>query len=138
MPFLYNFGALIPKNNNIMKKFIIALVAVVLGLSSCSKADKLIGSWKLEKLETVAGSVNSDYIGIDVTLTFTDNNMVNIVSKDEDGLPQTETAPYSVSGESIIVEDITFNFDINGKTLILSATIPEEGIGNVKLYFTRL
>ena len=38
MPFLYNFGESIPKTITIMKKFIIALVAVVLGLRHVQKS----------------------------------------------------------------------------------------------------
>ena len=139
MPFLFNFGALIPKTITIMKKFIIALVAVVLGLSSCSKESMILGSWKLDKIEAEGVTVNASKLGLDVTLTFKDGNKLEMAQK-QDGETLTESGTYSISGDTITVEDweLTATFEVTSDTLTITATDPESELSEVKLYFKKL
>ena len=146
MPFLYNFGALIPKNNNIMKKFIIALVAVVLGLSSCSKEAQLLGSWKLESITaTVNGiemTIPGEQSGGDMRLTFKENGKVETTLNGESG----GEANYTVAGNTLTISDedmsMSFEFSVNSKTLVLSGNFGEiygeESITNGRMTFKKL
>ena len=141
MPFLYNFGALIPKNNNIMKKFIIALVAVVLGLSSCSKEAQLLGSWKFESLETGSETLSAADLNAEgMTFTFKEGGVLEISFYEE-----TLSNPYSISGNQLILGDSTMTFEVSSKKLVLTFTVPAEledeeiGLtGTVKFNFKKL
>ena len=53
-----------------MKKFIIAMVAVVLGFSSCSKEAMLLGSWELESIKMQGVTINVSEADMNITLTF--------------------------------------------------------------------
>ena len=141
MPFLYNFGALIPKNNNIMKKFIIALVAVVLGLSSCSKEAQLLGSWKFESLETGSETLSAADLNAEgMTFTFKEGGVLEIGFYEA-----TISNPYSISGNQLILGDSTMTFEVSSKKLVLTFTVPAEledeeiGLtGTVKFNFKKL
>ena len=146
MPFLFNFDALIPKNNNIMKKFIIALVAVVLGLSSCSKEAQLLGSWKLESITaTVNGiemTIPGEQSGGDMRLTFKENGKVETTLNGKSG----GEANYTVAGNTLTISDedmsMSFEFSVNSKTLVLSGNFGEiygeESITNGRMTFKKL
>ena len=146
MPFLYNFGALILKTTTIMKKFIIALVAVVLGLSSCSKEAQLLGSWKLESITaTVNGiemTIPGEQSGGDMRLTFKENGKVETTLNGESG----GEANYTVAGNTLTISDedmsMSFEFSVNSKTLVLSGNFGEiygeESITNGRMTFKKL
>ena len=131
MPFLFNFGALILKTTTIMKKFIIALVAVVLGLSSCSKEAQLLGSWKLDTVtatvEGVERTANAEAdLGMEVVLTFKENGKVEASLNGESG----GEANYTVAGNTLTLnvgdgESMSFEFSVNSKTLVLSGNMGE-------------
>ena len=141
MPFLFNFDALIPKNNNVMKKFIIALVAVVLGLSSCSKEALLLGSWKFESLETGSETFSAADLNAEgMTFTFKEGGVLEIGFYEE-----TISNPYSISGNQLILGDSTMTFEVSSKKLVLTFTVPAEledeeiGLtGTVKFNFKKL
>ena len=141
MPFLYNFGALILKTTTIMKKFIIALVAVVLGLSSCSKEALLLGSWKFESLETNSETLSAADLNAEgMTFTFKEGGVLEISFYEE-----TLSNPYSISGNQLILGDSTMTFEVSSKKLVLTFTVPAELededlglIGTVKFNFSRL
>ena len=146
MPFLYNFSALILKTTTIMKKFIIALVAVVLGLSSCSKEAQLLGSWKLESITaTVNGiemTIPGEQSGGDMRLTFKENGKVETTLNGESG----GEANYTVAGNTLTISDedmsMSFEFSVNSKTLVLSGNFGEiygeESITNGRMTFKKL
>ena len=146
MPFLYNFDALILKTTTIMKKFIIALVAVVLGLSSCSKEAQLLGSWKLESITaTVNGiemTIPGEQSGGDMRLTFKENGKVETTLNGESG----GEANYTVAGNTLTISDedmsMSFEFSVNSKTLVLSGNFGEifggESITNGRMTFKKL
>ena len=147
MPFLYNFGALIPKNNNIMKKFIIALVAVVLGLSSCSKEAQLLGSWKFESVTATAATgiemtISGEELGVDMRFTFKEKGKVEATLNGESG----GEANYTVAGNTLTISDeemsMSFEFSVNSKTLVLSGNFGEifggESITNGRMTFKKL
>ena len=129
MPFLYNFGALILKTTTIMKKFIIALVAVVLGLSSCSKEAQLLGSWKLESLTTeVDGAqitITAEKMQLDAVITFKENGKVEVTANGE----SEGEANYTVAGNTLTITDedmsMSFEFSVNIKRLVLSGDMGE-------------
>ena len=129
MPFLFNFGALILKTTTIMKKFIIALVAVVLGLSSCSKEAQLLGSWKLESLTTeVDGAqitITAEKMQLDAVITFKENGKVEVTANGE----SEGEANYTVAGNTLTITDedmsMSFEFSVNSKTLVLSGDMGE-------------
>ena len=141
MPFLYNFGALILKTTTIMKKFIIALVAVVLGLSSCSKEAQLLGSWKFESLETGSETLSAADLNAEgMTFTFKEGGVLEISFYEE-----TLSNPYSISGNQLILGDSTMTFEVSSKKLVLTFTVPAEledeeiGLtGTVKFNFKKL
>ena len=148
MPFLYNFGALIPKTITIMKKFIIALVAVVLGLSSCSKEAssgskeaQLLGSWKFESLKSGSETLSAADLNAEgMVFTFKEGNTLEISVGNE-----TISNPYSTSGNQLILGDSTMTFEVSSKKLVLTFTVPAEledeeiGLtGTVKFNFKKL
>ena len=141
MPFLYNFSALILKTTTIMKKFIIALVAVVLGLSSCSKEALLLGSWKFESLETGSETLSAADLNAEgMTFTFKEGGVLEISFYEE-----TLSNPYSISGNQLILGDSTMTFEVSSKKLVLTFTVPAEledeeiGLtGTVKFNFKKL
>ena len=129
MPFLHNFGALILKTTTIMKKFIIALVTVVLGLSSCSKEAQLLGSWKLESLTTeVDGAqitITAEKMQLDAVITFKENGKVEVTANGE----SEGEANYTVAGNTLTITDedmsMSFEFSVNIKRLVLSGDMGE-------------
>ena len=113
-----------------MKKFIIALVAVVLGLSSCSKEAKLLGSWKLDTIsaeaEGVQMTISAAEKELDVVLTFKDNGKVEAFYGGE----SSGEANYTVAGNTLTLnvgdgESMSFEFSVNSKTLVLSGNMGE-------------
>ena len=129
MPFLYNFGALILKTTTIMKKFIIALVAVVLGLSSCSKEAQLLGSWKLDSITAEAEgaqiTITAEKMQLDAVITFKENGKVEVTANGE----SEGEANYTVAGNTLTITDedmsMSFEFSVNSKTLVLSGDMGE-------------
>ena len=129
-----------------MKKFIIALVAVVLGLSSCSKEAQLLGSWKLESITaTVNGiemTIPGEQSGGDMRLTFKENGKVETTLNGESG----GEANYTVAGNTLTISDedmsMSFEFSVNSKTLVLSGNFGEifggESITNGRMTFKKL
>ena len=146
MPFLYNFGALILKTTTIMKKFIIALVAVVLGLSSCSKEALLLGSWKLESITATVNGIEMTIPGEqsrgDIRLTFKENGKVEATLDGESG----GEVNYTVAGNTLTISDedmsMSFEFSVNSKTLVLSGNFGEifggESITNGRMTFKKI
>ena len=127
MPFLYNFGALILKTTTIMKKFIIALVAVVLGLSSCSKEAQLLGSWKFDSLTAEAEgaqiTITAEKMQIDAVITFKENGKVEVTANGESEVE----ADYTIAGNTLTInvegESTSFEFSVDSKTLVLSGKL---------------
>ena len=129
-----------------MKKFIIALVAVVLGLSSCSKEAQLLGSWKLESITaTVNGiemTIPGEELGGDMRFTFKENGKVETSINGESG----GEANYTVAGNTLTISDedmsMSFEFSVNSKTLVLSGNFGEiygeESITNGRMTFKKL
>ena len=129
-----------------MKKFIIALVAVVLGLSSCSKEAQLLGSWKLESITaTVNGiemTIPGEELGVDMRFTFKENGKVETTLNGESG----GEANYTVAGNTLTISDedmsMSFEFSVNSKTLVLSGNFGEiygeESITNGRMTFKKL
>ena len=129
-----------------MKKFIIALVAVVLGLSSCSKEAQLLGSWKLESITaTVNGiemTIPEEELGGDMRFTFKENGKVETSINGESG----GEANYTVAGNTLTISDedmsMSFEFSVNSKTLVLSGNFGEiygeESITNGRMTFKKL
>ena len=129
-----------------MKKFIIALVAVVLGLSSCSKEAQLLGSWKLESITaTVNGiemTIPGEQSGGDMRLTFKENGKVETTLNGESG----GEVNYTVAGNTLTISDedmsMSFEFSVNSKTLVLSGNFGEiygeESITNGRMTFKKL
>ena len=129
-----------------MKKFIIALVAVVLGLSSCSKEAQLLGSWKLESITaTVNGiemTIPGEQSGGDMRLTFKENGKVETTLNGESG----GEANYTVAGNTLTISDedmsMSFEFSVNSKTLVLSGNFGEifggESITNGRMTFKKI
>ena len=129
-----------------MKKFIIALVAVVLGLSSCSKEAKLLGSWKLDtisaKVEGVQMTISADEEELDMVLTFKDNGKVESTI---DGESEGE-ANYTVAGNTLMLsvedESLSLDFTVKGKLLTLSGDFSdiagEDGVSSATITFKKL
>ena len=146
MPFLYNFGALILKTTTIMKKFIIALVAVVLGLSSCSKEAQLLGSWKLDSLTTEVDGAQitfpAEKMQLDAVITFKENGKVEVTANGE----SEGEANYTVAGNTLTITDedmsMSFEFSVNSKTLVLSGdmgeVVEESGMTKATLTFKKI
>ena len=113
-----------------MKKFIIALVAVVLGLSSCSKEAQLLGSWKLDSVTATVGgteqTATAEDLGMEAVLTFKENGKVEATLDGESG----GEANYTVAGNTLTLdvgdeESMSFEFSVNSKTLVLSGNMGE-------------
>lgn len=129
-----------------MKKFIIALVAVVLGLSSCSKEAQLLGSWKLDSVTATVGGMEmtspAEDSGMEVLLTFKENGKVEASINGESG----GEANYTVAGNTLTISDedmsMSFEFSVNSKTLVLSGNCSEifgdERITNGRMTFKKI
>ena len=129
-----------------MKKFIIALVAVVLGLSSCSKEAQLLGSWKFDSVTTTVGVTEMTYtaenLGLEVVYTFKENGKVEATLDGESG----GEVNYTVAGNTLTISDedmsMSFEFSVNSKTLVLSGNFGEiygeESITNGRMTFKKL
>ena len=129
-----------------MKKFIIALVAVVLGLSSCSKEAQLLGSWKFDSVTATVGvtemTSTAENLGLEVVLTFKENGKVEATLDGESG----GEANYTVAGNTLTISDedmsMSFEFSVNSKTLVLSGNFGEifggERITNGRMTFKKL
>ena len=129
-----------------MKKFIIALVAVVLGLSSCSKEAQLLGSWKFDSVTaTVEGmemTTPAEELGVDMRFTFKEKGKVEATLDGESG----GEANYTVAGNTLTISDeemsMSFEFSVNSKTLVLSGNFGEifggESITNGRMTFKKL
>lgn len=100
-----------------MKKIIIAIIASLTVLSSCSKESLILGSWKLETIQLQGITVNAAEMGMDVLLTFKDGNIVEMTTGGA-----TETTEYIIKDNKIIVDDEEMEFELSGKTLILKGT----------------
>ena len=101
-----------------MKKIIIAMIAVVLGLSSCSKESMLLGSWKLETIQMGNMTLDTGDTESDAVITFKDGEILEFTSA---GL--TESCPYTINGNKIIVNDEELEFEVNSKTLVLKGNL---------------
>ena len=107
-----------------MKRFILALVAVVLGLSSCSKEDMLIGDWKFDSVSAnqngVQMTVSADQAGIDVVFSFKKNGKVETIIKGE----SEGEATYKISGDTLTLtyegETMSFKCSVTNDTLVLT------------------
>jgi hypothetical protein len=97
-----------------MKKFIIAVIAVVLGFSSCSKESQLLGSWELETIQMQGLTLNAKDAKLDIVLTFKDGGVVDMSQSG-----YTESASYTINGNKIIIEGEEIEFELKGKQLIL-------------------
>ena len=131
-----------------MKKFIIALVAVVLGLSSCSKEAQLLGSWKLESITATVNGIEmtipgeGEELGGDMRFTFKENGKVEASINGESG----GEANYTVAGNTLTISDedmsMSFEFSVNSKTLVLSGNFGEiygeESITNGRMTFKKI
>lgn len=101
-----------------MKKIIIAMIAVVLGLSSCSKESMLLGSWKLETIQMGNMTLDTGDTESDAVITFKDGEILEFTSA---GL--TESCPYTINDNKIIVNDEELEFEVNSKTLVLKGNL---------------
>ena len=119
-----------------MKKFIIALVAVVLGLSSCSKEAQLLGSWKFDSLTAEAEgaqiTITAEKMQLDAVITFKGNGKVEVtVNGESEG-----EADYTVAGNTLTIniegESTSFEFSVDSKTLVLSGNI-DGALGDAKI-----
>ena len=129
-----------------MKKFIIALVAVVLGLSSCSKEAQLLGSWKFDSVTATVGgterTATAEDLGLEAVLTFKENGKVEATLDGKSG----GEANYTVAGNTLTLSDedfsMSFEFSVNSKTLVLSGNFGEifggENITNGRMTLKKL
>ena len=129
-----------------MKKFIIALVAVVLGLSSCSKEAQLLGSWKLDSLTTEVDGAQitfpAEKMQLDAVITFKENGKVEVTANGE----SEGEANYTVAGNTLTITDedmsMSFEFSVNSKTLVLSGdmgeVVEESGMTKATLTFKKI
>ena len=105
-----------------MKKFIIAMVAVVLGFSSCSKEAMLLGSWELESIKRQGVTIDVSETDMNVTLTFKEGNIVETSA----GVK----SDYSIKGDKLIIEidgeDFEFEFEVSGSKLVMTGNLEIE------------
>ena len=124
-----------------MKKFIIALVAVVLGLSSCSKENQLLGSWECSYMEVIGenGTTQRAYaseVGIQIILTFKNNGVVEC-KYTEDGTTDVTEGTYTDG--IITMEGVDIEYKLSGKNLILySSGSIEDNTGRAKQVYVKI
>ena len=129
-----------------MKKFVIALVAAVLGLSSCSKEAQLLGSWKFDSLTAEAEgaqiTITAEKMQLDAVITFKENGKVEVTANGE----SEGEADYTVAGNTLTIniegESTSFEFSVDSKTLVLSGNVSEisgdSGITKASITFKKL
>ena len=103
-----------------MKKLLILAVAAIMSLVSCTKEDQLIGTWELTTVQAEGITVDAKTYGLDITITFTAGGVVTMT---QDGY--TAEGTYAVAGNTLILDDESFAFTLEGKTLTL--TVTEDG-----------
>ena len=101
-----------------MKKFIVAMLAVVLGLASCTKESALVGTWDLQEATmTYAGekvTVTADELEMDWSFTFKADGDCSMTLN---GV--TTTGTYEVKGVQLLIDGTAFDYSVSGKTFKL-------------------
>lgn len=119
-----------------MKKIIIAMIAVVLGLSSCSKESSLLGSWELETVQMNGTTINAKEAELDIVLTVKDGGMFDITQSG-----YTESSSYTINRNKITIDGVEgeVEFELKGDKLILKGAlgIGDSGDGEVTATFKR-
>ena len=69
------------KNTILMKKILIIILAAVLGIVSCSKEQRIVGSWQLTKFVNEGEVKDLSEIDLTMTLTFTDSGKLTSTYK---------------------------------------------------------
>ena len=101
-----------------MKKLIVAMLAVVLGLASCTKESALVGTWDLQEATmTYAGekvTVTADELEMDWSFTFKADGSCSMTLNGA-----TTTGTYEVKGGQLLIDGTAFDYSVSGKTFKL-------------------
>ena len=117
-----------------MKKLIVAMLAVVLGLASCTKdSSSLVGTWELEKVVATAFGekveMTPEEADMEWTITFKANGECETTLNGT-----TATGEYEVSDGKLIIDGVAFDYSRSGRTFTLKMT--EAGV-NMDLIFKK-
>ena len=129
-------------------KAIILILSIFLA-TSCNKDDdnwtaqnnqEIVATWHLIKFEP--GFSPTDNYTDEIQWTFTTNNTIDVVI--ENGTNTNSSLPlnsngnytYSIAGNQITIENITYNFEINNNELLIEDTVGQSADGK-KLTFNK-
>ena len=129
-------------------KAIILILSICLA-TSCNKDDdnwtaqnnqEIVATWHLIKFEP--GFSPTDNYTDEIQWTFTTNNTIDVVI--ENGTNTNSSLPlnsngnytYSIAGNQITIENITYNFEINNNELLIEDTVGQSADGK-KLTFNK-
>ena len=120
-----------------MKRFAFIL-AVLLGMVSCSKEARIAGSWKIAELTVSNITLNLDDIDLNLTITFSqDGKMVSNYSLR--GISASNEYTYSIGKESLIIDETELDYELNGKILTIYGEGDLLGMdGNIEVVFHKI
>lgn len=121
-----------------MKKILIIILAAVLGIVSCSKEQRIVGSWQLTKFVSEGEVKDLSEIDLTMTLTFTDSGKLTSTYKWK-GIQLSDDYTYAVDGDQLMIGSTNVNYNISGKTLTIIGNGTLIGMtGNVEMVFEKL
>lgn len=126
------------KNTILMKKILIIILAAVLAIVSCSKEQRIVGSWQLTKFVNEGEVKDLSEIDLTMTLTFTDSGKLTSTYKWK-GIQLSDDYTYAVDGDQLMIGSANVNYNISGKTLTIIGNGTLLGItGHVEMVFEKL
>ena len=100
-----------------MKRFAL-IIAVLLGMVSCSKEAMIAGTWELKELTVNDITLSLHDMGLDMKLTFDENGKL-ISSYSIYGISANDEYTYSIDKESLIIDETVLDYDLTGKILTI-------------------
>ena len=121
-----------------MKKILIIVLAAVLGIVSCSKEQRIVGSWQLTKYVNEGEVKDLSEIDLTMTLTFTDSGKLTSAYNWK-GVQLSDEYTYTLDGEKLTIGSTDVDYKISGKTLTIIGKGTLLGVkGSVEMVFEKL
>lgn len=121
-----------------MKKILIIVLAAVLGIVSCSKEQRIVGSWQLTEYVNEGEVKDLSEIDLTMTLTFTDCGKLTS-SYNWKGVQLSDEYTYTLDGDKLTIGSTDVDYKISGKTLTIIGKGTLLGVtGSVEMVFEKL
>ena len=121
-----------------MKKILIIVLAAVLGIVSCSKEQRIVGSWQLTKYVNEGEVKDLSEIDLTMTLTFTECGKLTSAYNWK-GVQLSDEYTYTIDGDKLTIGSTDVDYKISGKTLTIIGKGTLLGVtGSVEMVFEKL